>query len=91
MAGDFLEEDLAIFFDTDDFADTCSWKGKSIDGQFFSEPYNWDGVETVIDRFEAPAFDLTGIRQGDTMQINGSSYEVGTFRVISGIMIVRFK
>ena len=91
MAGTFLDDDLAIFFDRDDFAVTATWNSKSIDGQFFNEPYEWDGVESVIDRFEAPASQLTGIRQGDPVVIGGKSYEVRTFKILSNIIVVRFQ
>ena len=91
MAGSFLDDDLAVFFDTDDFAVTATWNTESIPGQFFNESYEWDGVESVIDRFEAPAVHLSGIRQGDLVVIDGKSYEVRSFKILNSIMVVRFQ
>ena len=91
MAGGFLDDDLAIFFDTGDFGTDCIWDGRSIAGQFFQDPYEWDGVETVINRFEAPTAQLSGLRQGDIMKINGVSYEVRAFKRLNNITVVKLQ
>lgn len=76
-------DDLAGFFDADDFAVTATLTGGgTVEGIFDAEYYAaLDGiagvaVESSQPAFTAPTSDLSGVGQGDTLTIDGATYEV---------------
>lgn len=86
MAGAFLEDDLPIFTNTDDFGVTATWtptdgNPTSVDGQFFDlnmqiNPFTGTNNTTTDAIFVCSVSDTPGIKQGEPMVIDGTNYEV---------------
>lgn len=72
-------EDLGEWFDTDQgFAVDATWNGTTpVVGNFnneYAEPF--EGVESSAPMFEAAAATMPGVAQGDTLEIDGTTYVV---------------
>ena len=68
-------EDLSEFLDTDDFAVTATYNGSSSVKGILDRAY----VEALGTESTRPVFiceEITGLAHGDTLVIDGTSYEV---------------
>ena len=73
-------ENIAEFFDADDFAVTATWNLTSVKGifnnEYFDEIGPGPGVESSNPVFICATADVTGIAEGDDITINGTTYKV---------------
>lgn len=70
-----FDEDLTVFFDTDDFAISCTLGGTAVNGIFTDEPVEVNFVQTTSPAFTYRAADKTATI--DMVLVNGSdSYKV---------------
>ena len=72
-------ENIAEFFDADDFAVTATWNAQSVKGIFDNEYFDdagGVGVEGSNPVFVCAATDVTGIADGDDITLNATAYKV---------------
>lgn len=73
--------ELAIFFETDDFAVAATYNGGTVNGIFDKEYLELDSGGTVAfavnqPRFQCATADVANAAEGDAITISGTSYIV---------------
>lgn len=89
MVASFIEDDLTVFFASDDFAeasDTVTWKGSSVMAIFDDEDIEvptGEGVASIVHQpmLTAASADFSGIAENDAVVVNGTNYTVSTWKV----------
>jgi hypothetical protein len=87
-------EDLSIFFNTDDFAVTATWKSTDSVNVIFDKAYlDQQGIiasNTPIAK--AQESDFAGVAEGDELLINGVNYTIDNFEPDgTGIIVLILK
>ena len=74
-----MTEDLASFFDTDEFATSATWKGTESVKVIFDNAYvEAIGMASMEPVAIGKASDFPGVAAGQTLLINGVTYKVDT-------------
>jgi hypothetical protein len=88
MPGSFLETDLPVFTNTDEFGEAATWTpdggvATTVNGQFFDlnmniNPFTGENETNVDALFVCAVSDVPGIKQGEAMVIDSVTYYVKT-------------
>lgn len=84
MAGNFLTTDLASILNTDEFAVTATYGGKTVNGIFDDEDVEvpiGDGTTRIIPQcmFTGRSADFNGIADGQSLTLSGTAYTIRTW------------
>ena len=77
MPGDFLIDDLPIFFSTEEFAETVSrYDGVTFDAHFYREWQPDLGVEAYVATLLCKTADVADLKGGDRVCVAGTWYRI---------------
>ncbi|MCT7489124.1 hypothetical protein N5T63_09460 [Aliarcobacter cryaerophilus] len=74
---DTLKADLPIFYNLDEFAKKCIYKGKEVAILFRKN--DLEIFETNSEHIKARREDFDGIEEGDSLEIDGKEYTILNF------------
>lgn len=69
-----MKADLSVFYNTDEFAKKCIYKGKEV-GVFFAKN-DMELFEVNFEKITAKADDFENIEEGEELEIDGKKYTV---------------
>lgn len=71
-----FQEDLSVFFDTDEFADAVTYNGATLVGIFRDPYFEAEGMQGSQPMFTYPTVGVLAPRHGDMLVRNGTTYKV---------------
>ena len=85
-------EDLSVFFDTDEFADSVTYNGVAIAGIFDNAYFEGQGIQSAQPVFTCPTASVPDAKHGDVLIRAGITYKVvGVEPDGTGITLLRLE
>ena len=87
-----FDEDLSVFFDTDEFADAVTYNGAPLVGIFDAAYFEASGIQGNQPVFICPTASVPAARHGDILVRSGVTYKVvGVEPDGTGITLLRLE